>query len=89
VQRAVHEGEMEAEQAASDRYRLGSKEICLGGREDGTDLLPVTLQDLLKRSDNLYRRIERLDEILFRGGLQQSGAKAQIGLLEEAFGKAS
>jgi regulator of CtrA degradation len=88
VQRAVHEGEMEAEQAASDRYRLGSKEICLGGREDGTDLLPVTLQDLLKRSDNLYRRIERLDDILFRGGLPESGAKTQIGRLEEAFGKA-
>ncbi|MBS0279004.1 MAG: DUF1465 family protein [Proteobacteria bacterium] len=88
VQRAVHEGEMEAEQAASDRYRLGSKEICLGGREDGTDLLPNTLQDLLKRSDNLYRRIERLDDILFRGGIPASGAKAQIGLLEEAFGKA-
>jgi regulator of CtrA degradation len=89
VQRAVHEGEMEAEQAASDRYRLGSKEICLGGREDGTDLLPVTLQDLLTRSDNLYRRIERLDDILFRGGMQASGAKAQINRLEEAFGKAA
>src|ERR1700743_506744 len=67
VQRAVHEGEMEAEQAAGERYRLGSKEICLGGRQDGTDMLPKTLQDLLKRSDNLYRRIARLDDILFRG----------------------
>jgi regulator of CtrA degradation len=86
VQRAVHEGEMEAEQAAGDRYRLGSKEICLGGREDGTDLLPRTLQDLLKRSDNLYRRIERLDDILFRGGSRESGAKAHINRLEKAFG---
>ena len=86
VQRAVHEGEMEAEQAAGDRYRLGSKEICLGGREDGTDLLPQTLQDLLKRSDDLYRRIERLDDTLFRGGVQESGAKAHINRLEKAFG---
>ncbi|HEY8949156.1 MAG TPA: DUF1465 family protein [Rhizomicrobium sp.] len=85
VQRAVHEGEMEPEQAAGDRYRLGSKEICLGGREDGTDLLPKTLQDLLKRSDNLYRRIERLDDILFRGGVQESGAKAHMSRLEKAF----
>jgi regulator of CtrA degradation len=89
VQRAVHEGEMEAEQAAGERYRLGSKEICLGGREEGTDLLPHTLQDLLKRSDNLYRRIERLDDILFRGGAQAPGAKAHINRLEEAFGKAA
>ena len=86
VQRAVHEGEMEAEQAAGDRYRLGSKEICLGGRDDGTDLLPKTLQDLLRRSDNLYRRIERLDDILFRHGAQESGAKAHISRLEKAFG---
>jgi len=86
VQRAVHEGEMEAEQAAGDRYRLGSKEICLGGREDGTDLLPKTLQDLLKRSDNLYRRIARLDDVLFRGGLPETGVQTQINRLEKAFG---
>jgi regulator of CtrA degradation len=29
VQRAVHEGDMPAEDALSERYRLGSKEICL------------------------------------------------------------
>ena len=33
VQRAVHEGEMEADAAGSDRYRLGSKEICLGAAD--------------------------------------------------------
>src|SRR3984885_15346859 len=37
IQRAVHDGEMRAEDAARERYRLGSKEICLGGRQDGTD----------------------------------------------------
>src|SRR3954454_22894610 len=30
VQRPVHEGDMDASAARSDRYRLGSKEICLG-----------------------------------------------------------
>ncbi len=37
IQRAVHEGEMDSDMAASERYRLGSKEICLGGarRERG------------------------------------------------------
>lgn len=89
VQRAVHEGEMEAEQAASERYRLGSKEICLGGREDGTELLPKTLQDLLERSDNLYRRIARLDDVLFRGGITEAGVQTQINRLEQAFGKAN
>src|ERR1700761_4162438 len=31
VQRAVHDGDMDASDAAGERYRLGSREICLGG----------------------------------------------------------
>src|SRR5690348_10878516 len=68
VQRAVHDGDMDAKDAAGERYRLGSREICLGGSDEGIDQLPLMLQDLLGRSDNLYRRIARLDEVLFRGG---------------------
>src|SRR5580700_10241481 len=30
VQRAVRDGDMNTEEASNDRYRLGSKEICLG-----------------------------------------------------------
>jgi regulator of CtrA degradation len=86
VQRAVHDGEMEPELAAGDRYRLGSKEICLGGRDGGIELLPKTLQDLLARSDNLYRRIARLDDVLFSGAPSNSGLQTQIDRLEKAFG---
>jgi regulator of CtrA degradation len=86
VQRAVHDGEMEPEQAAGDRYRLGSKEICLGGRDGGVELLPKTLQDLLTRSDNLYRRIARLDDILFGGAAVNTGVQTQMERLEKAFG---
>ena len=87
VQRAVHEGEMSAADASSDRYRLGSKEICFGGRTDGLELLPPTLRDLLARSDNLYRRIARLDNILFgEGETPSAGARAQMDVLAQAFG---
>src|SRR6266700_3674263 len=55
IQRAVQDGEMRAEDAAGERYRLGSKEICLGGRSESVGDLPKTLRDLLERSDNLYR----------------------------------
>ena len=55
VQRAVHEGDMRAEDAARDRYRLGSKEICLGDSSEGVEMLPATLRNLLVRSDALYR----------------------------------
>src|SRR3954463_11657723 len=65
VQRAVHEGDMEEGMASQDRYRLGSKEICLGKSGEGIESLPGTLQVLLERSDNLYRRIARLDDVLF------------------------
>lgn len=88
VQRAVQEGDMQPEDARDGRYRLGSKEICLGGGDDGIELLPATLRDLLERSDNLYRRIARLDDVLFEGGLEaQSAVKSQLNRLEKAFGR--
>src|SRR4051812_35284889 len=62
VQRAVHDGDMPAADANDDRYRLGSKEICFGGREDEIETLPKKLQELLSRSESLYRRIARLEE---------------------------
>jgi regulator of CtrA degradation len=86
VQRAVRDGDMEAELAADDRYRLGSKEICLGACAESTEMLPVALRDLLSRSDNLYRRIARLDDVLFGVGEAPSGARDQLHRLARAFG---
>src|SRR5438477_6584776 len=53
IQRAVQEGDMSSEDAASDRYRLGAREICMGRREDGVDALPQKLIELLDRSESL------------------------------------
>src|SRR5579863_6941722 len=86
IQRAVHDGEMKPEDAAGERYRLGSKEICLGGRTEAVDMLPATLRDLLSRSDNLYRRIARLDDVIFGGAQKQAGVKDHIDRLNRAFG---
>jgi len=86
VQRAVHEGDMRVEDASSERYRLGSKEICFGGGPEGIDTLPKTLQNLLSRSDNLYRRIARLDEVLFGELKTPAGARGTLAMLEQAFG---
>ena len=85
VQRAVRDGDMEADAAANDRYRLGSKEICLGKSADGVESLPPVLQDLLERSDNLYRRIARLDDVLFNEA-PVAGARGQQDALAQAFG---
>src|ERR1700759_2462230 len=45
VQRAVRDGDMDRSNALNDRYRLGSREICLGACADDTSLLPAELND--------------------------------------------
>jgi regulator of CtrA degradation len=87
VQRAVQDGDMAPEDATSERYRLGSKELCLGNGTDGVEHLPAKLRDLLARSENLYRRIARLDDVLFtQGGNQGMAVKEHFSRLEQAFG---
>ncbi len=86
VQRAVRDGDMERADALHDRYRLGSREICLGTCAEDTGLLPAQLRDLLGRSENLYRRIARLDDDLFGEGEVSPGARGQMDALAQAFG---
>lgn len=87
IQRSVREGEMRAEDAAGERYRLGSKEICFGGRSENVELLPATLRDLLERSEKLYRRIARLEDALM-GPPAKPPVKAQLERLQQSFGEA-
>ena len=86
IQRAVQEGDMSSEDAASDRYRLGAREICMGKREEGVDSLPQKLIELLERSESLYRRIARLDDVLFGSAEVPPGARGQMDTLAQAFG---
>ena len=89
VQRAVHDGDMEPDVASSSRYRLGSKEICLGSASENIEeLLPRALRDLLTRSESLYRRIARLDDVLFDRAFEPvPGARAHLNRLEQVFGE--
>lgn len=85
VQRAVRDGDMAHADAMSERYRLGSREVCLGGCAEDAALLPLELSDLLTRSDSLYRRIARLDDSLFGEDIP-AGARGQMDVLSQAFG---
>ena len=85
VQRAVRDGDMARDDALHDRYRLGSREICLGVCAEDTNPLPGQLRELLDRSDNLYRRIARLDDILFGAGEVPLGARGHLDTLAQAF----
>jgi len=64
VRKAVHEGEMTAEEANSAKYRLSTKEISRQPRFAGADVLPQRLLELIERSERLYARVERLDSRL-------------------------
>ena len=87
VQRAVREGEMMPEEAAQSRYRLGAHEICRGPGMEASDLLPERLLDLMKLSENLYERIDRLDESLYRAPTikKSNVVSTQLSMLESAF----
>ena len=86
VQRAVRDGEMGPSDAASERYRLGSREICLGGREESLEMLPSTLCGLLRRSESLYRRIARFEEALSTGPVSEPDVHRHLQRLEQVFG---
>ena len=64
VQRAVHRGDLTGEEIRQDTWRLGGKEVCLERGEVDPELLPPYLCDLLRRSERLYRRIARLDDMV-------------------------
>ncbi len=68
VQRAVQNGEMRPEEAAEERHRLGARQTCLSSSEPPEGVLPASLEDLLERSERLYRRVARLDDLLAGSG---------------------
>jgi regulator of CtrA degradation len=63
VQRAVREGDMAAESACDDRYRLGAEEVCRPGQTP--EPLPNGLTQLLERSARLYERVRHLDRRMY------------------------
>lgn len=86
--RAVKGGELTREDFVARNYRLGSREVCLGGPVRGAGLLPPRLIELLGVSKLLYERVLRLDEQVFSGTGQQGSANP-VGLqrnrIEQAF----
>ena len=61
VQRAVKEGEMEAQAACAENYRLGLET----GEPAPVEDLPFGLVNLLQRSERLYDRVRHLDNRMY------------------------
>lgn len=66
AQRAVHACEITRAEAATEKYRLGGRDVCLATGGESDDKLPPPLRNLLDRSHGLYKRISRLDEMVGR-----------------------
>jgi len=86
--RAIRHGEIGSDDIEARGFRLGAKEVCLGGPVRGAGLLPVRLINLLEASKRLYERVSRLDQLLFEGPDGVPSHKrivAQINAIEAAF----
>lgn len=62
VQRAVREGEMAAEAACAESYRLTEEAVVAGA---AVEELPFGLVNLLQRSERLYERVRHLDKRMY------------------------
>lgn len=90
VQRAVREGDMEAQDACDDKYRLAPVR---GEAGDQAASLPGGLLSLLDRSNRLYERISHMDRRMFVDGDGEEASvnqvMSQMQRLQSAFGAAS
>ena len=87
VQRAVREGDMPAESACEERYRLGAEEICRPSGMPQIEELPAGLNQLLERSERLYERVRHLDRRMYIQDADAANAVAgQMDRLRSAFG---
>lgn len=68
AQRAVHKGQMSIDEATDDGFCLRKVPVCV---EKGTDVagMPEGLRALLDRSQRLYVRVSRLDDMVRRDRL--------------------
>ena len=89
VQRAVRDGEIKLEEAASEKYRLISREQQPAATFAGSDELPEALKALIIRGAAIYERVRRLDETMYETGGETAAnpVSEQLAKLTQAFGR--
>ncbi len=90
LQRAVNEGEMSLNQAATEKHKVKLTHQDLASRSDVFERLPETLRTLVHRSLRLQERIMHLDKVIYaETPVQALSAPAallvQMEMLQEAF----
>lgn len=88
VQRAVRDGEIQMSEAASEKYRLISRDSQAPQSFNGADDLPEALKTLIIRGGAIYERVRRLDETMYEGSAETSNpVNDQMAKLNAAFGR--
>lgn len=87
VQRAVRDGEIPLTEAASEKYRLISREAKPEADFAASGELPETLKSLIGKGAALYERVRRLDETMYEGegGNAANPVSDQMAKLQAAF----
>jgi len=63
-QKAYFAGEIDMAEVFSEKFEIGGEVICLNNEWASDERLPPAVRDLLERSLNLYRRVQRLDDMM-------------------------
>ncbi len=86
VQRAVRDGEIQMAEAASEKYRLISRDVQPAQSFASSAELPEALKTLITRGGAVYERVRRLDETMYEGGPEAGNpVNDQMARLNEAF----
>ncbi len=88
MQKAVHAGEIDADEASKDEHRLSQTELYTMPIACETDQFPENFINFSNRARNLYKQIERLDRIIYDAVHAEGNSPVQE-LMEqiESFGK--
>jgi regulator of CtrA degradation len=88
VQRAVRDGEIQMSEAASEKYRLISRDSQQPQSFAGADDLPEALKTLIIRGGAIYERVRRLDETMYEGSAETANpVNDQMAKLNAVFGR--
>jgi hypothetical protein len=85
----VRDGEIQLAEAASEKYRLISRDAQPSAPFAGSDELPEALRTLIARGAAIFERVRRLDETMYEGGNAEvaNPVSDQMAKLQQAFGR--
>lgn len=64
LQKAAAAGEVDDAERAKDENRLGGREACMDDDASDDEALPERMRDLLAKSQRMYVRVARLDDMM-------------------------